>query len=210
MHQKLAARLFAASAVLFSAVNGSPVEKRDCNHDNLLRGLLATSIQADASKYCSSYLSIPVVTSTVSTVTPYATLTYPVEVYVTTYITVDTTVTETDYTTSTICETDTNYVTVTSTDYDTVTAYTTTYTTICPHPPPPPPHGWKPREAGPIERRNLFPSGLSSYPPSRISSACSCLSVPTSTTSVTATAPTATVTDYETETETYPVTVTNV
>lgn len=71
MLQRLVTRLFASSVVFIAAVTGTPLERRDCNHNNLLRGLLATSVQADASAYCSSYLSIPIVTKTVDTVYPY-------------------------------------------------------------------------------------------------------------------------------------------
>ncbi|KAH0565677.1 hypothetical protein GP486_000933 [Trichoglossum hirsutum] len=55
--------------------------------------------------------------------------------------------------------------------------------------------------------RNLFPSYISTYAPSSISSACSCLSIPTSTTYVTATAYPETITCTETQTNTVPVTI---
>ena len=50
------------------------VKKSTCNRDNLLRCLdptatSASPTRASATAFCSSYLSIPVVTSTVSTVT---------------------------------------------------------------------------------------------------------------------------------------------
>ena len=70
MVQKLVTRLFASSIVLIAAVTGSPVEKRSCNHNNLLRGLLDADIRQDANAYCSSYLGIPVVTKTVATIYP--------------------------------------------------------------------------------------------------------------------------------------------
>ncbi|KAH0565676.1 hypothetical protein GP486_000932 [Trichoglossum hirsutum] len=95
MLQHLVTRVLACSVLLIAAVTGTPLERRDCNHNNLLRGLLATSVQAEASAYCSSYLSIPVVTETVDTVYPYITITTTTTIDETALVTVPTTTTET-------------------------------------------------------------------------------------------------------------------
>lgn len=54
---------------LFAIASGSPLEERDtCNHDNVLRCLISAS--AIATPYCSSTLSLGVITSYTATTTP--------------------------------------------------------------------------------------------------------------------------------------------
>lgn len=147
-------------------------ERGSCNADNLLRLLRTPSNLPEALPFCSSYLHNPATTVAVSTVTPTETE------YNTVVLT--TTSTETSYTTdiSSIEPTETLSTTLVATLTDVVTQTSLVTTTVSP--------------VAPIKRAAaktpLSQQVTASYDPSRISSACACLTIPVSTASVVSTA----------------------
>ncbi|KAK6361535.1 hypothetical protein TWF730_005255 [Orbilia blumenaviensis] len=165
------------------------LEKRTCNADNLLRLLRTPSNLPEALPFCSTYLGLPASTITVSTVTPTVT-SYTTKVAIETAL-----FTELPIVSSTLTATETSVIvqttTITVEPQQTITAIdrreigrrcsssttttrasttsrvtTTKYTT-------------------PLAEKVTG----ATYPPSRISSACSCLTIPIEISSVTATAP---------------------
>ncbi|KAL3426876.1 hypothetical protein PVAG01_00385 [Phlyctema vagabunda] len=176
--------LIAAMALSFATLgSASPAAAPAmvCNADNALRALRATQKAAEATPFCRDYISIPVSTITVASTTPVTT--------VTSTSTALNTVIQTSLTTqvATVVETSTSILTsvVLATEVNTVdgplatqTVFTTT--TVA---------------GGFIVGRGTIPipTFMREFPESRISSACSCLSLPTITSAVTFTAPTNTV-----------------
>ncbi|KAK6499501.1 hypothetical protein TWF506_004131 [Arthrobotrys conoides] len=158
-----------------------------CNADNLLRLLRAPSNLPEAIPFCSAYLALPALTTTVSTVTPTAT----------SYTTLQTNET------SRFTENPTVPLTLKTTETSVIVS-TVTITV--------PPQG-----GARLARRAKTTTSLAdkvtgtTYPPSRISSACNCLTIPISTTSVTATADevTETVTVLSTSSTSLTVTITS-
>ncbi|KAH8909333.1 hypothetical protein BR93DRAFT_924344 [Coniochaeta sp. PMI_546] len=147
-------------------------ERGSCNADNLLRLLRTPSNLPEALPFCSSYLHNPATTVVVSTVTPTDTQ-YSTDVSVVTS-------TETSYTTDiySVEPTETVSITDVSTLTDVVTQTSLVTTTVSP--------------VAPIRRAAaktpLSQQVTASYDPSRISSACACLTIPVSTASVVSTA----------------------
>ncbi|KAB5566864.1 hypothetical protein GE09DRAFT_1056341 [Coniochaeta sp. 2T2.1] len=189
-----------------------PLEERaGCNADNLLRLLRATDRLSDSLPFCSSYIGLPASTVTVITVTPTATqavtqtATGTAVFYTTPTVTVTVTTvsseteifnetpTETSVVTEVTTQTDvfsvTPSVTVTtqiinigtSSFTETITVSTTTTKA----------YGAAKLRRG-SAKQPLSDQVLSSYDPSRISSACACLTIPVNTMYVTATASAAT------------------
>ncbi|EPS41495.1 hypothetical protein H072_4644 [Dactylellina haptotyla CBS 200.50] len=152
-------RALLVSLPLLLLAKATPIiqERATCNADNLLRLLRGGSPSnlPDALIFCNDYLSRnPSVTVTVSIVTPTVTVTTSSTSTVTNLFTVTNTVTKTDY--------------FSVTDYTVVqTAVTSTLT-------------------GAVQKRAtkqaLSDEVTSSYPASRISSACNCLTLPAGTT----------------------------
>lgn len=205
-----------------------PLEERGgCNADNLLRLLRATDRLSDSLPFCSSYIGLPASTVTVATVTPTVTqsvtqtatgtavfhTTPTVTVTVTTVSTdteiVNETPTETSVATEVSTQTDvfsvTPSVTVTTQIVNigtsSFTQTITVSTTIT-----------KAYGAAKLRRGTKQPLSdqvLSTYEPSRISSACSCLTIPVNTKYVTATASAATSTSIVSSSTETSVTVTD-
>ncbi|KAK6530718.1 hypothetical protein TWF281_007557 [Arthrobotrys megalospora] len=148
-----------------------------CNADNLLRLLRSSDTIGDAVVFCSAYLDLPGTTVTVATVTP--TLT----VCETTTVTIVDEVEETITNTITVTDTDTivNTATNTITNTNVATVTDTAYTTIT-------------NQKAKRNTKAPLTSRIATYPPDRISSACSCLTVPLEIIPVTYTAPVVTVT----------------
>ncbi|KAF3314070.1 hypothetical protein TWF173_005176 [Orbilia oligospora] len=147
-----------------------PLEERSnsCNADNLLRLLRTPSNLPEALPFCSSYLNLPASTVTVSTVTP----------------------TATSYTTNlsnqTILFTENPIFSLTITSTETSVIVTTTTLTLNAQAP-----ARLARRAASTKTTTAFVDKVTgtTYPPSRISSACACLTIPIDVTEVTATAP---------------------
>lgn len=144
-------------------------ERGKCNRDNLLRcydptGTNSKDIasRAAATAFCSSYLSIPVVTSVIATSTPVSTVTSVVT-------TTDGTEVVTSVSTSVFVEQSTVTTTVSASSAVSPVAGKRAVSTA----------------AAPA-------CAATTYVPSQVSSACSCLSLQPSTTYVTTTAPTST------------------
>lgn len=147
-------------------------ERGTCNADNLLRLLRTPSNLPEALPFCSSYLQNPATTIAISTVTP-------TDTQYNTVVSTSTS-TETSYTTdiSSIEPTETISTTHVSTLTDVVTQTSLVTTTVSP--------------VAPIKRAAaktpLSQRVTASYDPSRIFSACACLTIPMSTASVVSTA----------------------
>ncbi|KAF3135133.1 hypothetical protein TWF594_008521 [Orbilia oligospora] len=147
-----------------------PLEERSngCNADNLLRLLRTPSNLPEALPFCSSYLNLPASTVTVSTVTP----------------------TATSYTTNlsnqTVLFTENPIFSLTITSTETSVIVTTTTLTVNAQAP-----ARLARRAASTKTTTAFVDKVTgtTYPPSRISSACACLTIPIDVTEVTATAP---------------------
>ncbi|KAK6355746.1 hypothetical protein TWF718_000134 [Orbilia javanica] len=149
-----------------------------CNADNLLRLLRNSDNIGEAVVFCSTYLNLPGTTITVATVTPTLTISE------TTVVTITDEAKETLTETITFTDTDTVVDTVTecATITNTATKTDTLYTTITNN------NYVKRNTHAPLTER------VATYPPERISSACSCLTVPLEIIPVTYTAPAVTVT----------------
>ncbi|KAK6337558.1 hypothetical protein TWF730_002955 [Orbilia blumenaviensis] len=148
-----------------------------CNADNLLRLLRSSDNIGEAVVFCSTYLNLPGTTVTVATVTPTLTLSETTTVIVVDEAeeTLTKTITVTDVETAIRTATDCATITNTATKVDTI------YTTV----------------TNQVVKRNTrapLTSRVATYPPDRISSACSCLTVPLEIIPVTYTAPTLTIT----------------
>ncbi|KAJ6258020.1 hypothetical protein Dda_6932 [Drechslerella dactyloides] len=158
-------------------------ERNLCNPDNLLRLLRNEEVLADSVVFCSSYLSLPLMTVTVATVTP------------TVFVSETTTITKVDEVDKTITNTltftefQTNTLTTRTetTNTQTVTVTATVYKTITNQL---------------VKRTGSTPVSVrvATYDPSRISSACSCLTIPLAILSVSYTAPAVTTTVSASET----------
>ncbi|KAK6514876.1 hypothetical protein TWF506_007239 [Arthrobotrys conoides] len=148
-----------------------------CNADNLLRLLRNSDNIGEAVVFCSTYLNLPGTTVTVATVTPTLTISE------TTTVTVVDEVNET--LTNTITFTDIDTIVNTVTDYDTITNTATQTDTI-----------FSTITQNYVKRNTHAPltERIATYPPGRISSACSCLTVPLEIIPATYTAPAVTVT----------------
>ncbi|RVD82059.1 uncharacterized protein DFL_009902 [Arthrobotrys flagrans] len=175
-----------AAAALFKAlpVKAAPypfvLEERTgsggCNADNLLRLLRTPSNLPEALPFCSSYLGLPASTTTVSTVTPTVTS-------YTTAVTIETALfTESPVVSLTLTATETSVIVATTTitvgvqaPYERLARHCTSTTS----------------RASTTKSTTSFPEKVTgtTYEPSRISSACSCLTIPIAISSVTATAP---------------------
>ncbi|KAF3286874.1 hypothetical protein TWF970_008708 [Orbilia oligospora] len=148
-----------------------------CNADNLLRLLRNSDNIGEAVVFCSTYLNLPGTTITVATVTP--TLTISETTTITVVDEVEETLTKTliftdiDTVVNTVTDCATSTKTATQTD-TIVTIITQNYVKRNTH--------------APLTER------VATYPPDRISSACSCLTVPLEIIPVTYTAPTVTIT----------------
>ncbi|OIW22979.1 hypothetical protein CONLIGDRAFT_625296 [Coniochaeta ligniaria NRRL 30616] len=165
----IAAFLVAALPLAHCAPFPAVEERGTCNADNLLRLLRTPSNLPQALPFCSSYLHNPATTIAVSTLTPTNTQ------YDTLVSTV--TSTETSYTTeiSSIEPTGTVSTTHVSTLTDVVTQTSLVTTTVSPVAPA-------------AAKTPLSQQVTETYDPSRISSACACLTIPVSTASVVCTA----------------------
>lgn len=167
------AALLAALPLVRCAPAAALIEERgSCNADNLLRLLRTPSNLPEAVPFCSTYLHNPATTVVVDVVTPTKTQ------YETVVITV--TPSQTAYTTevSSIESTETIFLTEVSTLTHVVTE-TSLVTTLV-------------SSVAPVKRAAsktpLSERVTESYDPSRISSACACLTIPVSLASVTSTA----------------------
>ncbi|OJD33787.1 gleya adhesin domain protein [Diplodia corticola] len=183
------------------AVSASPLVQRDllsaakslfCSLNNDV--VTALKQQSTATSYCSSYLSIPTKTfSTTSTVTPTSvhvttTATITGDPYITTETATETTSTDL-HVPSTVVETDTTTVTVTSSTV-TLSCLSSAYTAT---------PSAQNAKRGNVQKPTCLPSTWASP---AISSACSCLSIPTPsiTSTITTTLAPGTVTDTATQT----------
>ncbi|KAF4620208.1 hypothetical protein G7Y89_g14613 [Cudoniella acicularis] len=166
-----------ATHVLSGVIAYASLVIASCQHDNLLRCFIASTNLAYP--FCSSYISLPVATITVQTTTPVKPLTLQTVVGVSTEIQ-----------TSTFTSTTTIVVTTTQESIQ----YTTVITTITIHTPFTEPPVRRVKRS--IAQLECMTDGTT-YDPSKISSVCSCLTVPQSTTRVTATSPTSTNTQYQ-------------
>ncbi|RVD83994.1 uncharacterized protein DFL_005761 [Arthrobotrys flagrans] len=164
-------RIFLSALLLGSAVNGAAIldlgayngpqleERTSCNADNLLRLIRGQGNLQEGLEFCSSWLGKAHTTVTVGeTVTPTITTT---EVSAST---------STHLFTETATITNTNYATITNTNTITVTR-TQTYIIFR--------KNKRTCTKTPLSERILS----STYPPSRISSACNCLTIEPGTTS---------------------------
>ncbi|KAI9162797.1 hypothetical protein HJFPF1_04389 [Paramyrothecium foliicola] len=175
----------------FELASGMVLERQACASDNLLRGFKDKRYSAFASPWCSSYISIPLVTSTISAGT--ATVTRPgvnsntVTVtetqfdFITEAITVTSTTFHADATTLTYF--DNTFITEEVESTETVYTSTSTTTTTL--------------YAAFHKRSVSIPPGLatiiSKYSPPQLTSGCGCLSISPSTTRTTIPASTSTV-----------------
>ncbi|PSN60721.1 hypothetical protein BS50DRAFT_625763 [Corynespora cassiicola Philippines] len=206
------------SLLLPAAVSASPVVDRKlldtlfCKVNNIV--ITALAKDAAATTYCSSYLSIP--TSTISTTVTET----PSSVYSTIPVTVTgpaatTTETQTYSTTidvtATITEVQTEYTTTTLTSStSTITCLNSAYTYTPPVGVVPAPAAQEPEKRGiPVKKPTYLPKNWNSV---YVSSACSCLAIPTPSTTKTATQTLApgTITVYTTDVLTPTSTVTEV
>jgi len=169
--------LIAASAffALAAAAPASPllVERGTCNADNLLRLLRTPANLGESLPFCSRYLMLPMSTLAVATLTPTNTL------YDTSVATIFPTTTT--YTTEVASISPTQ--TILTTDFSTETStfievISTTSTVIV-----------SPAVVVRAAKTPISEQVVESYPASRISSACACLTIPVAISSVTATAP---------------------
>ncbi|KAL0929874.1 uncharacterized protein CTRU02_215083 [Colletotrichum truncatum] len=168
-------KFFLGGLLLLGPVEASPyLQKRanECNRDNLFRCLIDTRYTVQAVAYCSGLSPF---TTTVKTVTA----------------------TSTRAITTIVGRTETNTITSTTTVFTTtVPVATETITRLAPTK-----RDVEERAAAPASPPKCVTSGTS-YPASRITSACSCIGVPARTVSATATISTRTVTEKSTVTVT--------
>ncbi|TFA97461.1 hypothetical protein CCMA1212_010800 [Trichoderma ghanense] len=179
-------KLSSSLAVLLAAsplAQATPARgcRASCNvADNLVRLLRTPSNLPEALSFCSEYLYLPASTITVETVTPTTTAYSTIFTDVFPTVTISTEHVDTVIPTRTVTVTNVH----TETGLVTDTSLTTEFVTV----------------TGESMQRRAVSTPLSqqitqSYGSSRISSGCSCLSIPVSTTSVSVTAPTVTVTE---------------
>ncbi|KAK6525991.1 hypothetical protein TWF281_011034 [Arthrobotrys megalospora] len=172
-----------AVAALFKALPVQAVpfllEERSgngCNADNLLRLLRTPSNLPEALPFCSSYLGLPASTTTVSTVTP------TVKSYTTVVTTETALFTENPVVSLTLTATETSVILATTTITVQAQAPGERRARRC---------ASTTSRASTTKSTTSFPEKVTgtTYEPSRISSACSCLTIPIAVSSVTATAP---------------------